>query len=148
MRLRDEVQRLRAEHAALASLSGLLLDLVRAAAPPRPTELLALRGLLRDTLTRHLKCEDWVLYPGLKASGDAALGDLATAFVDEMGHIASDFAAYDAKWTVAAVEADWTGFCADTEAVLHVLGVRIARENGELYPAAEALSDRMERAAS
>lgn len=139
MRLRSEMQRLRAEHAALLTLSTLVLELVRAPGPPRATELGALRGMLRDTLIRHLKCEDWVLYPRLARSGDAALADMAAAFVDDMGHIAADFAAYDARWPDDAVAADWPGFCAESEALLAVLARRIAREEEALYPAAEAL---------
>lgn len=135
-----EIERLRAEHAALVTLSGFLMDMVTAPNPPRATELASVRGLLRDTLTRHLKCEDWALYPRLQAKGDPALGRLAQEFVDEMGHIAGDFADYDARWTGEAVEADWAGFCAETTGVLDALAMRIEREDHELYPAAERLA--------
>lgn len=139
MPIGPEMRRLRAEHAALATLAQLLLDLVRAPDAPRPTELASVRGMLRDTLLRHLKCEDWILYPRLKASGDAAVVALAGEFVHEMGHIAQDFAAYDAKWTAARIAQNWVGFCSETEAVLAVLGMRMERENCELYPLAERL---------
>ena len=56
-----------------------------------------------------------------------------------MGHIAQDFAAYDAKWTAARIAQNWVGFCSETEAVLAVLGMRMERENCELYPLAERL---------
>jgi hypothetical protein len=133
------MRRLRAEHAALATLSQLLMDLIRAPEAPRPTELASVRGMLRDTLLRHLKCEDWILYPRLKSSGNAEVVALAGEFVREMGHIAQDFAAYDAKWTAARVADDWPGFCRETEVVLNVLGMRIERENCDLYPLAEQL---------
>lgn len=139
MPIGPEMRRLRAEHDALATLSQLLMDLIRAPEAPRPTELASVRGMLRDTLLRHLKCEDWILYPRLKSSGNAEVVALAGEFVCEMGHIAQDFATYDAKWTAARVADDWPGFCAETEAVLHVLGMRIERENCDLYPAAEQL---------
>src|SRR3546814_2596250 len=47
------------------SLSRILLDMVRAPHPPPPAELAAARGKLRENLVRHLKCEDWILYPRL-----------------------------------------------------------------------------------
>lgn len=53
-----EIERLRAEHAALTTLSRFLMEMVSAPQPPRATELTAVRGMLRDTLVRHLKCED------------------------------------------------------------------------------------------
>ncbi len=139
MPIGPEMRRLRAEHDALATLSQLLMDLIRAPEAPRPTELASVRGMLRDTLLRHLKCEDWILYPRLKSSGNAEVVTLAGEFVREMGHIAQDFAAYDAKWTVARIADDWPGFCSETEVVLHVLGIRIERENCDLYPVAEQL---------
>lgn len=139
MPIGPEMRRLRAEHDALATLSQLLMDLIRAPEAPRPTELESVRGMLRDTLLRHLKCEDWILYPRLKASGNAEVVTLAGEFVREMGHIAQDFAAYDARWTAARVADDWPGFCRETEVVLNVLGMRIERENCDLYPLAEQL---------
>jgi len=139
MPIGPEMRRLRAEHDALATLSQLLMDLIRAPEAPRPTELASVRGMLRDTLLRHLKCEDWILYPRLKSSGNAEVVALAGEFVREMGHIAQDFAAYDARWTAARVADDWPGFCRETEVVLNVLGMRIERENCDLYPLAEQL---------
>lgn len=140
-----EIGRLRAEHAAIETLSHFLMAMVAAPHPPRPTELAAVRGMLRDTLTRHLKCEDWALYPRLRASGDAEAVRLAGMFVDEMGHIASDFSAYDARWTAEAIEADWDGFRAETTGILDALGMRIDRENQHLYPVAERLASAGER---
>lgn len=139
MRVGHEMQRLRAEHAGIITLSRLLMNLVALSSPPRPTELAAVRGMLRDTLVRHLKCEDWVLYPRLKTSGDPALARMAREFVHEMGHIADDYAAYDAKWTAEAVAADWPGFAAETATLLDILGMRIEREEQDLYPAADRL---------
>ncbi len=134
-----EMQRLRAEHAALATLSQFLMAMVSAPEPPRPTELAAVRGMLRDTLVRHLKCEDWVLYPRLMTSGDAGAATLARAFEAEMGCIAADFAAYDDRWNTARAVTEWAAFRAETAAILGALGGRIDREDQELYPLAEAL---------
>ncbi len=139
MRIGHEMRRLRAEHAALITLSKILMDLIRAPAPPRPTELASVRGMLRDTLVRHLKCEDWALYPRLKASGNPQLARMAAEFVHEMGHIAQDFTAYDGKWAPDRIAADWAGFCSETEIVLDVLAMRMEREDQDLYPVADTL---------
>lgn len=135
-----EIERLRAEHTALAMLSGFLMAMVAAPHPPRSAELASVRAMLRDTLTRHLKCEDWALYPRLQAKGDTGLSRLAKEFVDEMGHIASDFAAYDTRWTPAKIDADWPGFRAETAGILDALAIRIEREDQDLYPVAERLA--------
>lgn len=139
MPIGPEMRRLRAEHAALATLSQLLMGMIRALEPPRPTELASVRGMLRDTLLRHLKCEDWILYPRLKASGNPAVVAMAGEFVREMGHIADEFTAYDARWTEARIAEDWPGFSRETAAILDMLGMRIEREDCELYPAADRL---------
>ena len=139
MPIGPEMRRLRAEHDALATLSQLLLNLIRAPEAPRPTELASVRGMLRDTLVRHLKCEDWALYPRLKASGNPQLAQMAAEFVHEMGHIAEDFAAYDGKWTADMIANDWAGFCRETEVVLDVLAMRMEREDQDLYPVADTL---------
>ena len=145
MHMAQEMQRLRAEHAALDTLSRFLMTLVAEPDPPRATELASVRGMFRDTLVRHLKCEDWALYPRLKASGDPELARLAREFIFEMGHIADEFAAYDARWSAERVAADWPGFCAETEAVLDAIAMRIEREEDELYPAAEQYDEPMAR---
>jgi iron-sulfur cluster repair protein YtfE (RIC family) len=134
-----EMQRLRAEHAALVTLSRIILDMVHAPGPPRPTELASARGLLRDTLVRHLKCEDWALYPRLNATGDPELMRITREFELEMGDLAADFVAYDDKWTSERVAAAWPDFCRETRAVFDLLAVRIEREERELYPLADKL---------
>lgn len=139
MPMTREMQRLRDEHAALATLARILTGMIRAPQPPRMTELVAARGLLRDTLLRHLKCEDWILYPRLKASGDPELVRITREFELEMGDLADDFAAYDAEWTEAKVAAAWPDFCRATAIMLDMLAVRIEREEADLYPLAENL---------
>src|SRR3546814_8246462 len=80
-----EMRRLRAEHSDLAMLGKAMCALVAAPEPPPNDEIEALRARLRDTLVRHLKCEDWALYPRLAASGDPALAELASRFAAEVG---------------------------------------------------------------
>lgn len=139
MPLNREMERLRAEHMALMTLSRIVIDMTQAASPPRPTELASARGLLRETLVRHLKCEDWALYPRLKASGDPDLVRITRQFELEMGDLAAEFVAYDDKWTAARVEAEWPNFCRETIVMLDVLAIRVEREEQDLYPLADAL---------
>lgn len=139
MPMTREMQRLRDEHAALVTLARILTGMIRALQPPRMTELAAARGLLRDTLLRHLKCEDWILYPRLKASGDPELIRVTREFELEMGDLAADFAAYDEKWTTERVAAAWPDFCRETAIMLDILAMRVEREERDLYPLAECL---------
>jgi hemerythrin-like domain-containing protein len=129
MAMSREMDRLRAEHAALMALARIILAMV--GDPARPA--------LRDTLVRHLKCEDWALYPRLRASGDPELVRVTRAFELEMGDLADDFTAYDDKWTAARVAADWAGFRRETMTVLARLARRVEREDRELYPLADKL---------
>ena len=140
MPLSREMQRLRAEHAALVTLSRIILGMVRAGRPPpRPAELASARAKLRENLVRHLKCEDWILYPRLMATGDQELMRITRDFEIEMGDLAADFTAYDEKWTGERVAADWAGFCRETAAIFDMLAARVEREERELYPLAETL---------
>ena len=139
MPLSREMQRLRAEHAALVTMSRIILDMVRAPHPPPAAELATARGQLRENLVRHLKCEDWILYPRLMATGDQELMRITRDFEIEMGDLAGDFIAYDDKWTSERVAADWTDFCRETVIVFDLLAMRVEREERELYPLAETL---------
>src|SRR5690606_14214336 len=114
MPLAREMERLRAEHAALVILARIVTDMVRATHSPPATELAAARGQLRDTLVCHLKCEDWALYPRLRASGDPELARITREFELEMGDLAVDFVEYDDKWTAERVAAGWPDFCRET----------------------------------
>lgn len=134
-----EMDRLRAEHAALMALARIILAMIDDPAPLRPADLASARSALRTTLVRHLKCEDWALYPRLRASGEPGLVRLTRAFELEMGDLADNFAAYDDKWTAARVAADRAGFCRETRIVFDLLGRRVEREERELYPLADKL---------
>lgn len=139
MPLSREMERLRAEHAALIALARIVTELIHAPGPPHLAELALARGRLRETLVRHLKCEDWILYPRLMATGDPELMHITRAFELEMGDLAAEYAAYDDKWTAARVAADWEQFGRETTAAFDMLAVRVEREECELYPLADKL---------
>ena len=143
MDMMAEIWRLRGEHDDLVALAVQLGYYVEAPQPPSDTADMtafhAVRTRMRNVLIAHLKREDWVLYPALIASSDHRLVDTARDFIYEMGTIAALFTDYSRKWMPDAIAADWTGYCAETRAILTALATRIERENGQLYPLAEAL---------
>ena len=139
MAMSREMERLRAEHAALFALARIILAMLKEPAPARLADLASARSALRDTLVRHLKCEDWVLYPHLCASGEPELVRVTRDFELEMGDLAEYFAAYDGKWTAERVTADWEGYRRETMIVFDLLKLRIEREERELYPLADRL---------
>lgn len=139
MPLSREMQRLRAEHTALVTLSRIILSMTDLPRPPDASQLAAARSQLREALVRHLKCEDWILYPRMMATGDPELKRITREFEIEMGGLAADYVAYDDKWTREAIIADWQGFCGETRTVFGLLATRVEREERELYPLAETL---------
>lgn len=139
MALSREMDRLRAEHAALVALARIVTELLQAPGPTRLAELASARSRLRETLVRHLKCEDWILYPRLRATGDADLMHITREFELAMGDLAADYVAYDDKWTPECVASKWTEFRRETTEIFGALATRVEREERELYPLADRL---------
>jgi hypothetical protein len=139
----SELRKLREDHATLARLFARLGKLIEQPRPAAQIELFDLRRQLAATLLAHLKLEDWALYPRLIESGDAEISSVGESFKDEMGGLAPAFLAYSDKWSAISIQADWTGYCRDTRAILDALTKRLTRENRELLP----LLERLDRAA-
>lgn len=139
----SELSKLRDDHAKLARLFTDLGRVIESAKAPSNIELFDLRRALVSTLLAHLKLEDWALYPRLINSDDRDLSAAGQAFKDEMGDLAPAFLAYCDKWNANSIEADWSGYCTETRAILDALMNRLARENRELLP----LLERLDRAA-
>ena len=139
MPLSREIERLRAEHAALIALARIVSELIHAPGPPQLTELASARGRLRETLVRHLKCEDWILYPRLLATGEPELMRITREFELGIGDLAAEYTAYDNKWTAALVAAEWEKFGRETREIFGALATRVEREERELYPLADKL---------
>jgi hypothetical protein len=135
----SELMKLREEHASLALQFRRLAEIIGQPAAPPQLELFELRGKLVSTLLAHLKLEDWALYPRLIESGDGEAVAAGEMFKEEMGGLAPAFLAYSTKWNAATITADWSGYCADTRAILDALNNRLTRENLELLPLLERL---------
>ena len=135
----SNLARLREEHAQLIAIVRRLGAMIAKDSPPPAAELTALRRELRSMLIRHLKAEDWILYPRLLDSPDPVIAETALRFNTEMGGLAAAFLVYAEKWGSMAIEKDWPGYCLETAAIAEALTRRITRENQELYPLIEKL---------
>jgi hypothetical protein len=130
----QQLERLKEEHRNLLVLVGRLTELLGSEAPPAATLLYAFRQEFASALIRHLKSEDWLLYPRLMCSSNAELSRLATAFSEEMGGVAETFRAHSERWGADAIAADWNGYRHETAELLRALVLRIQREERDLYP--------------
>ncbi len=135
----SDLAKLREEHAELMRLVRRLEAFIARPSPPAQSELFDLRTALSSALIAHLKAEDWVLYPQLLASEDAAIASTARSFNDEMGGLAQAYTVYAEKWTAGMIQFDWDGYCRESRTICASLVIRIAREDQELYPLLERL---------
>ena len=122
---------LSAEHDELDRLAERMLTIVTGDAPT--DDLSSTRWRLNHVLAIHLAKEDGFLYPDLARSHSASVRSLAQRFATEMGGMSATYRAYCARWTLQALNADWSGFCNDTRKVMMLLRRRIQREELELY---------------
>lgn len=129
-----DLQKLREEHASLAVIGAELSRVVARDAPPASQDLYRLRMELASGLIRHLKTEDWILYPALLNSTDERIALIARAFSASMGGLASEFKDYSELWGANAIRKDWQGYQRETEKILRALTLRMAREERDLYP--------------
>ena len=128
------LSQLRREHAELASFARHLAGMIAQRVPPEAEKLYEIRMKLTSALTRHLKTEDWVLYPGLLRSSNEQVVTTARAFSASMGELASDFHNYARRWGATEIGEDWEGYQRETSEILRVLTLRIKREERDLYP--------------
>jgi hypothetical protein len=96
-----------------------------------------MRGLLSvlgGKLTIHLAMEDKGLYPRLLQHKNLTVRTLARAYQDEMGGIKDVFAEYLHSWPSAeAIQANAGKFIEHTKDIFAALGLRIEKEDNELY---------------
>lgn len=133
----SDISKLREEHADLAAIGAQLSGIIAGDAPPAPQDLYRLRMALASGLIRHLKNEDWNLYPDLMSSSNQRIAFTARAFSASMGGLATEFKDYSERWGADAIRSDWNGYRRDTAEILRSLMFRIAREERDLYPLLE-----------
>lgn len=133
-----DLNQLHEQHVNLAALGGHLSAIIGQDAPPPSRELHVLRMEFASALIRHLKIEDWTLYPSLLASSNDRVALTSRAFSAEMGGLAKAFGDYANRWGANAIERDWEGYQRETAEILRTLLLRIAREERDLYPLVEA----------
>lgn len=122
----------------VTEISGYLADEAKVVAGS--TQIRATLSQLAGAVRLHLATEDQTLYPSLAKCADPKVAAMASSFQAEMGGIKQAFEDYSKKWgTPDSIKANAKDFIKDSKAVFDVLGKRIARENNELYAAADKL---------
>jgi len=134
----DRVETLCAEHRQIRILAARLNEFIARSAPPDPVEFLYFRREFARTLVRHLKKEDWMVYPRLKASSRPWLRETAARLCSELGSFEEGFGSYTRRWTSDAISRDWPGFREETLAMVERLLRRMALEESDLYPLVDA----------
>jgi hemerythrin-like domain-containing protein len=97
---------------------------------------------LGGVLNVHLAMEDGVLYPQLLQHAEPAVRSTAKRYVEEMGALRSSYNEYVKRWsTPAAIGERRVDFVRETGALIAALTRRMAREDDELYPLADAVAE-------
>lgn len=131
-----ELRRLRAEHHKLACLSDAILGLIASPTADMMERLQPYWQEYRTILIRHLKCEDWILYPRLQSSADSELAAMAAGLFHEVGGLSAQLERFDAMWTDEARRNDWQGYARDMCSILALVDHRSEHEEQKLFPMA------------
>lgn len=132
---------MRRQHAALTDMLLRLVNMVEGHRPgdeayPISLQLARLIGLLRS----HLASEDEWLYPAMIASHERRAAELAEHYRREMGGLAERVEAFERRWSSSSVvAAAFEAFRGDAKALFAAIDERIAREDSQLYPAADSV---------
>jgi hypothetical protein len=130
----DDMEIFRDEHRQIAGLMNRFGDMLAEATPPEPLAFLHFRREFGRALSHHLKREDWMLYPRLRASPRPEVRNMAERLCTEIGAFEAAFAVYGRRWTSARICADWAQYRRESEAMILGLHRRILLEEQELYP--------------
>lgn len=136
---------LRRQHAAASEMVIRIVELIDSYAPDSGdayrivTQLAKLNGMLRI----HFAQEDHCLYVVMIKSSNPTASCTARAFRSEMGALGDEFEAFMRQWSCsAAIATSFADFRLESWKIFAALDARIERENEQLYPLAEALTDR------
>jgi hypothetical protein len=90
-------------------------------------------------LFMHAEMENKALYPRLLHHQDDAVRERAQALYDDVKRIYGSFGEYAKRWpTPQSISEASRDFVRDTRDVMKLLGLRMLRENDELYPLVDA----------
>lgn len=138
MRATDKFRRQHEELVVLAGKIQALLDPV--ALTKDATEVRRMVAKFRGVLVVHARMENEALYPRLLEHPEPAVRTKVEAIFRDVGPIYDQVDVYAQRWPSAdAIRADVSGFIRDTVVLLRTLGVRLTREDRELYPLADSL---------
>ncbi len=126
------------EHLQLMILARELSRHLQHKTGPDRLSLFQVRTKLASVLIRHLKKEDWTVYPTLMQSDQADARKTACKLHDEMGSLADAFKAHMECWTTFSIEKDWDAYRYEATILLNALERRITLEDDKLYPLARS----------
>ncbi|MDO6415807.1 hypothetical protein Q4F19_15555 [Sphingomonas sp. BIUV-7] len=109
-----------------------LLDLVRAR-DARPAAAAFTLEMLAAALRDHFAVEDAVVLETIAATKDARHALAAQAAQAEREALKTDWARYQDRWADAQIAVDWSGFSADSIALLGPFRERMNRAAAILY---------------
>ena len=129
-----DVDRLHAEHEEIMEMAAALRVVLSEPVAPALGELFELRAKLTDSLIKHLKAEDWILYPVLLQSDDSDIAEIARQLQNQGGSFSADYAQHCHRWNTITIMEDWRTYQSESLRLLDRLEHRIDREETELYP--------------
>lgn len=128
-----DITRIRGEHLEILSTLRALEEELEA---PAPTERLAgVRAALKQMVYRHLREEDWLIFPWLLTHHRDELADAARVIIAEHGDFQGAVDDHIRRWPAVCVAADWHGYRTAARRMAHLLRQRIAAEERQLYAA-------------
>ncbi|GAB1429783.1 hemerythrin domain-containing protein [Ignavibacteria bacterium] len=131
---------LRKQHDQLIALTQeISRNLTLSEVSTKTINITMLLSKLTGLLQVHASSEDKFLYPGLLKATDTKVKTITKRFLDEMGGIDKAVSEHNTKWTIQIIKEKPNEFIKETKQLLATLGVRINKENAELYPLADTL---------
>lgn len=133
-----DVAKLQAEHREIMQVANQLARLFEQSSAPSVVQLYELRTQLTSHLTKHLKTEDWILYPALLKSRDQKTVRTAQRLKDRVGGFSEIYAQHCSRWHPVSIALEWDLYREASLKLLEVLRDRIEGEERELFPLVDA----------
>lgn len=134
MGLAQELKRLRHEHADMQALGSQIRAILTMNHADGSDILLPIWQQYQRDITRHLKCEDWILYPRIEGEMPTMVQSVAADIMGAYGHLADAVARHGQLWPTLPDEEQWPDYVADIASILAVAQQRAEREERDLFP--------------